>query len=558
MGILPFLALLGCLAPTVAQYLPGGEWVTTSTWEPNPYFHQSWSTAMAGGVDVNGDGWSDLLTTDYDGQYYWLRVGHARMWSGRDGTLLWSTHFHPAEEFGKAACVLGDLDGDRVPEFAISDVERLNSYRTEGAVWVLSGRTGIAIREVHAKDFDEWFGASIASAGDVDRDGRDDFVVGVPDARSGRTHAGELRVFSGATGLPILVCKSPVPDALDNLGQAVLGPGDLDGDGVPDLVGGSPYTRRDLTGYAPGAVFAFSGRTGGLLWRHDGTELGQSLGGALARIHDLDHDGAPDLAVGADYLYQFDPGRVIFLSGRTGAVLHEVRGMVPGEKFGSSLLAIPDQDGDGRDDLAVGIRALAHPVGSGGIALVSSATGVVLERVVGSPSPMAIARHFSYLPAWGPERRAALASTGTERVNNIYLNSITILQREPYLRLDQEALSVSLGGTAILDLQFPLHQARAEYLIAGTLSGSGISQLLGIAVPLVADSFTHRMLLGQVPGFTGRYGRLDPAAAATVIWQLPAGAPSSLVGRTASFCAITLENFLGQLSSLPVHLQLDP
>jgi hypothetical protein len=80
------------------------------------------------------------------------------------------------------------------------------------------------------------FGAAVAPAGDLDGDGGEDFIVGAPGADTAYVfygpHAG-VRSASSAD-------RTLVSDAGGEGGAAVLGPGDLDGDGYPDLLVGAP------------------------------------------------------------------------------------------------------------------------------------------------------------------------------------------------------------------------------------------------------------------------------------------------------------------------------
>src|SRR5262245_15844627 len=159
-------------------------------------------------------------------------------------------------------------------------------------------------------------GNSVAAAGDVDGDGVPDVIVGAPSAFDG---FGRARVYSGATGATLRTFASSVQN--DQFGFSVAGVGDLDGDGIGDvIVGILQSSAGGVT--AAGRATVFSGATGLPLWSRDGTQPFDFLGSAVARVGDLDGDGVEDPAVGVIYGDNgpaFDAGRVEVLSGATGA-----------------------------------------------------------------------------------------------------------------------------------------------------------------------------------------------------------------------------------------------
>jgi hypothetical protein len=162
------------------------------------------------------------------------------------------------------------------------------------------------------------------AVGDVTGDGRDDLVLSA---------TGEVLVFAGGlafapnAGAPDAVLKS----ALGGFGRSLAIAGDLDGDSIQDLLIGAPTSvvggQRDT-----GSVFVVKGGPGprtvaldaspapaGLLVRLDGPGLFSRFGTSLAALGDVDGDGTPDFAVGAPMADQ-NPldlaGRVFFFKGK--------------------------------------------------------------------------------------------------------------------------------------------------------------------------------------------------------------------------------------------------
>ncbi|HKB15447.1 MAG TPA: integrin alpha, partial [Planctomycetota bacterium] len=226
-------------------------------------------------------------------------------------------------------------------------------------------------------------GNSVAPAGDVDGDGVPDVIVGAPSAFDG---FGRARIYSGATGATLRTFASSVQN--DQFGFSVAGVGDLDGDGMGDvIVGILQSSAGGVT--AAGRATAFSGATGLPLWSRDGTQPFDFLGSAVARVGDLDGDGVEDPAVGVIYGDNgsaFDAGRVEVLSGATGAPILLVVGSGVAEYLGASLAGPGDVSGDGIPDLLAGVRG-ADPAGStnaGAVRLLSGADGTILYQFPGA------------------------------------------------------------------------------------------------------------------------------------------------------------------------------
>ena len=104
-------------------------------------------------------------------------------------------------------------------------------------------------------------GTSVASLGDVNADGKPDFLVGVPgkDVGDEFSRVGVAYIYSGANGSLIRTLNDPAADVDARFGFAVANAGDVDGDGVSDALIGAP-------GHS--AAFVFSGRTGSLHLHH--------------------------------------------------------------------------------------------------------------------------------------------------------------------------------------------------------------------------------------------------------------------------------------------------
>jgi len=217
------------------------------------------------------------------------------------------------------------------------------------------------------------FGFALAAAGDIDHDGFGDMIVGANVNDMLVTSGGKAYLYLGGTSLPAtasLVFAGEVERGF--VGGAVAGGGDLDGDGYDDWVVGAPGIGVD--GTLPGRVYVFLGAAvpdaiPDLVLQGE-TPAGQ-FGAAVCLVPDLDGDGYSELAVGAPragdgrvYVYRGGP---VPLDGEPDRILH-AREM--DQRFGRTLACLPDDDGDGRDDLLVGIpRSGEQAVWAGAVLL---------------------------------------------------------------------------------------------------------------------------------------------------------------------------------------------
>lgn len=135
---------------------------------------------------------------------------------------------------------------------------------------------------------------------------------------------------------------------LDEFGWIARDAGDVDGDGVHDVVTSAPSAAGPDGGERAGAVYLYSGRSRRLLWKASG-RAEERLGVGVEAAGDVDADGVPDVVAGA-------PGgdRTVVYSGADGSVLLELGALEEGEGFGRKVSDLGDVNGDGRDDVLVG------------------------------------------------------------------------------------------------------------------------------------------------------------------------------------------------------------
>ncbi len=326
-------------------------------------FGGQFGTSVAAIGDINGDGTPDILVgvphhIVLGADDNLVNAGRAFVFSGSDGKVLFTLDDPTAEEgarMGFSACGLGDVNGDRVPDFAVGIPKKNVSEELPdvGTVYIFSGSNGSLIRSLNppaqgGSEANGRFGHSVANAGDVDHDGVSDIVVGAP----GQGHA---FVFSSANGGLIFTLNSPTPERLPSFGFAVDGGKDLNGDGTADFVVGAPLQNN-----FKGAAYVFSGTDGSQLRKLTGApQAFAKFGSAVALSRDITGDGLPDVLVGApDQTVNslLNAGQAYAFTGSNGSLFKTITAASPEAYAGfGSAITTGDFNGIGTAETVIGV-----------------------------------------------------------------------------------------------------------------------------------------------------------------------------------------------------------
>ncbi|MEE2887234.1 MAG: Calx-beta domain-containing protein [Planctomycetota bacterium] len=492
-------------------------------------------TATAGAAigDVDADGVADFLVGD--GQAA-SQAGVVDVRSGKTGKSLFQFTGAAGERLGSSVCGLGDLDGDGVADFAMA------ASGTEFFIArVMSGKTGLQLYEFKGISKGVWTNMRVGSAGDVDKDGTLDVVLGLPQSAPA---FGEVRIFSGKDGTLVRTLSDGKGGA--SFGSAIAGGGDINRDGFADLLVGAPGEAASVGG--EGVVYLLSGQTGGELARLLGASQDAAFGTSVALVGDLDNDATPDFMVGAPGA-QATAGETQVFSGRTITTLFTFRGGSLQSGHGASVASAGDVNQDGSPDLLIGEPGdLLTQTGVGAVKIYSGADGALLFRYQGLSTDTNFGRVVS-----------SAGDVNGDGADDVLLGgrNVLVLLSGKVMSLTSESyeLSLSQGGDVVFNLDAGSPQGLRDYIMAGSLGTSPGMTLGGIHVPLNSDAWFQASLLMYLnAGFEQMRGRLDIAGRTKVTLRYPQTPTSTNVGITVYHAIIVNQSGTYYFASNPVPL----
>lgn len=372
--------------------------------------------AVASG-DVNGDAMADVIAGSHTADVIANGEGRAYVAFGKpDGTEVAASDLvmgiggfvidglADGDQTGYAVGFAGDVNGDGLGDVIVGAPAADTIADDEGRAYVVFGRTdtapvdlasleadagGFVISGIAANDL---AGSAVGGNADVNGDGLGDVLVGAPLANAfgasdagrtfvvfGKADTGPVDLAAVALGTGGFVIEGAA--AGDHSGDAVAGLGDVNGDGLDDMVVGAPWA--DPNGGQSGRTFVVFGKTDGMPvdlgdviaqtggFAIDGIAGLDQSGDTVASAGDVDGDGSCDIVLGApgaenDMNLQ---GRAFVVLGKADTTLVELTdiaagnggfsldGELEGDLAAWSVGGGRDVDGDGLADVVVGAQS---------------------------------------------------------------------------------------------------------------------------------------------------------------------------------------------------------
>jgi hypothetical protein len=277
------------------------------------------------------------------------------------------------DQFGWIARNIGDVDGDGVADVVTSAPTKAIGGTPAGRVYVYSTKTRAKLWSADGQGSDR-LGIGVEGAGDVNRDG-------VPDVIAAAPGGGYAHVYSGRDGRVLLRLEAE-DKANDTFGRHVSGAGDVNGDGHADVMVGAP--GNSAGGKGAGRAYVFSGKDGAKLLTLTGEREGDAFGSAVAGESFAGRNTL--LIVGAPTAGPNKRGRVYVYDGLTDKPRFVVDADETGAALGAMFLATPgDINNDGvRDVYSSDFPNAAKGPSTGRVYIHSGKDGRLLLTLTGS------------------------------------------------------------------------------------------------------------------------------------------------------------------------------
>jgi hypothetical protein len=330
----------------------------------------SYSLSPAG--DVNGDGYADVMVSVFTNEFGVSKDGKVQLFLGTGNGLgaspVWNTEGKGGTNFGESIANAGDVNGDGYFDVIIGASRFSNGEENEGGAFVYYGSpSGLSASHnwsMESNQANAFFGVSVSSAGDVNKDGYADVIIGSSYYDNGETNEGRIFIYLGsASGLSKTPYFSAEGDQVNAFfGKSVACAGDVNKDGFSDVIIGAPgYDHGQVNeGRAYLYLGTYMGMTQSPAWTGESNQAEAAFGNSVAMGGDVNGDGFSDVIIGAN---RYDDGlsnvgKIFVFEGSANGFSFYPDWTFTGSKIdgnmGISVAAAGDINGDGYGEVIVG------------------------------------------------------------------------------------------------------------------------------------------------------------------------------------------------------------
>ena len=351
----------------------------------NPLPGNSSNYTLSPAGDVNGDGYGDVMISIFNNEFGVSSDGSVQLFMGTGSGIsnqpTWTGEGKGGSNFGESIASAGDVNGDGFFDIIVGASRFSNGEDNEGAAFVYygspSGPSQTPSWTMEGNQANAFFGVSVSTAGDVNKDGYTDVIIGANYYDNGETNEGRVTVYLGSpTGLsktPYFTAEGDQVNAF--FGKSVACAGDVNHDGYSDVIIGSPGYDHGQNN--EGRAFLYMGTNMGMTqsaaWTGESNQADANYGYSVASAGDVNGDGFSDVVVGANrYDDQMsNVGKIyVYMGSANGFNLfpdwtntgHQIDG-----NMGISVAAAGDINGDGYGEIIIGSYGVNPQIPTGNV-----------------------------------------------------------------------------------------------------------------------------------------------------------------------------------------------
>lgn len=330
-------------------------------------------SSVAGGGDINNDGYNDVLVgaPNFDGG----SINEGKVFCYKGSAIGLDTIFSSSVEsnqdnaaFGTSIDIIGDFNNDNYADIIVGSPSYDYTFTDEGRVFIYKGTsTGIhylPLKTLQGGQTSAKFGFAVSGASDINLDGYDDILISAPYYDDGLIDQGKIFLYksTGSTFSSTPYFSATGAQANSNFGYSLNCAGDLNTDNFPEVIVGEPF--YDNVASNTGRVCIFNNISGLIsptpTWTFSPTQAESKLGYSVNAAFDVNGDNYDDIIIGQPFYDngQTDEGNLLLFYGSViglGAIPNwQYEPDVASAQCGFSVCGISDFNNDGYDDVIAG------------------------------------------------------------------------------------------------------------------------------------------------------------------------------------------------------------